>query len=864
MTVSTTATRVTYTGDGSTTAFSAPFKFLASSDLVVILRVTATSADTPQALTTHYAVSGAGSSGGGTVTMHTPPTSAQTLIIYNDPALTQGVDYVSGDAFPAETHERALDRLTIQQQRTRDMADRTPRLVEGDTDGGGAGTYDANLNRLYRLGTPTGTSDATTKAYVDGAITDALGTSFVTGAASVTATGSTTPRTIADRWGQVFNVRDFGALGTGDVPDTTALQATLDAANTAGGGTVYLPAGDYLINAALTIGDNTCLTGEPTAWIKSSTQDIAYLTNKDTVNGNTNIRIDGLNLDLAAVADHSLADTGAVQFGNVSSLTVTGCRILNSPRHAIFLRSTVEMYEISNNYIYGSGMRPQYGPAEGVANRGSAIYAEGSRRGVIQGNRINNIWQMAVFLYGQADSQSYGVSILGNYIENCRDNSIRLQPRTQGSVDWDPSWVRSCVVSGNVIVDCAGDGVRMNGSQHSVTGNTVTAKSVAGGSGINSAGSEDCAISGNVCVSEPNERAGTDGSINNADNTFTAGTGNFTEEDISKPITVNGAAGGGGNLETTIASVNGSTSVELADAAGTTVASGGTWFFPAKLTYGIRIRPDDPNAQNQLCRRVSISGNSIRGTQGAIWLGGVGGNEVIEDINISGNFIDPTNEAFTGPGINVKGSVANRISITHNNVRTLTEEGIKVTGAGAGASMSNIQVVGNTCWDNQVTGILLNTVNGFDVSHNRCFDTRGGSALQDYGLQLEASCSNGTVLGNDFRGNDNSGISSTGTTTTQFIGNLPEGERVATLAADATPSVAGGELFLTSGTTAITDFDDGVVGQTITVKAKANITITDGGDLELAGNFAMTSGDTIRLAMLETGVWSEIGRSDNG
>jgi hypothetical protein len=79
---------------------------------------------------------------------------------------------------------------------------------------------------------------------------------------------------------------------------------------------------------------------------------------------------------------------------------------------------------------------------------------------------------------------------------------------------------------------------------------------------------------------------------------------------------------------------------------------------------------------------------------------------------------------------------------------------------------------------------------------------------------------------------------------------------------DATPTVLNGKYFLTAGTTAITDFDDGVVGQTITVKAKTSITITDGGDLELAGNFAMTTGDTITLTMLETGKWSEISRSD--
>jgi len=79
---------------------------------------------------------------------------------------------------------------------------------------------------------------------------------------------------------------------------------------------------------------------------------------------------------------------------------------------------------------------------------------------------------------------------------------------------------------------------------------------------------------------------------------------------------------------------------------------------------------------------------------------------------------------------------------------------------------------------------------------------------------------------------------------------------------DATPNVASGNLFLTAGTTDITDFDGGVVGQTITVKAKSSIIITDGGDLELVGNFAMTTGDTIMLTMIEADKWSEISRSD--
>lgn len=84
--------------------------------------------------------------------------------------------------------------------------------------------------------------------------------------------------------------------------------------------------------------------------------------------------------------------------------------------------------------------------------------------------------------------------------------------------------------------------------------------------------------------------------------------------------------------------------------------------------------------------------------------------------------------------------------------------------------------------------------------------------------------------------------------------------------ADATPTVAGGDVFLTQGTTTITDFDDGVLGQTIRIKATGNITITHNASIiALAGavNYVMTAEDTLVLTMFVDQVWTEVGRSVN-
>lgn len=130
MTIETTLNRISYAGDGVTTIFSIPFKFLANADLVAILR-DADDVETTLVLNTNYTVTGALVATGGTLTMIVAPASGEFLTIYNDPVATQGVDYVQNQSTPAETSEQALDRLTILSQRTKDLILRAARLTDG-------------------------------------------------------------------------------------------------------------------------------------------------------------------------------------------------------------------------------------------------------------------------------------------------------------------------------------------------------------------------------------------------------------------------------------------------------------------------------------------------------------------------------------------------------------------------------------------------------------------------------------------------------------------------------------------------------------------------------------------------------------
>lgn len=133
MTLSTTTNRISYAGNGVTTAFSFPYYFLANADLVVIKRVDATGVETTQVITTNYTVAGAGVQAGGTVTMLVAPASGETLVIYRDPAKTQDLDLVENDPLPAEELEERLDKAMMVAQRLSDRLDRAIVLKATDT-----------------------------------------------------------------------------------------------------------------------------------------------------------------------------------------------------------------------------------------------------------------------------------------------------------------------------------------------------------------------------------------------------------------------------------------------------------------------------------------------------------------------------------------------------------------------------------------------------------------------------------------------------------------------------------------------------------------------------------------------------------
>ena len=77
-----------------------------------------------------------------------------------------------------------------------------------------------------------------------------------TGATMVVADGTTTPRSISDRFADIVNIKDFGAKGDGVTDDTEAWGRWKVALEN--GGIGYLPSGYYLVDEAFSYFENGC------------------------------------------------------------------------------------------------------------------------------------------------------------------------------------------------------------------------------------------------------------------------------------------------------------------------------------------------------------------------------------------------------------------------------------------------------------------------------------------------------------------------------------------------------------------------------------------------------------------------------
>ena len=134
MTIATQVKRVIQVGTGSTAVFSFNAPVDVVDDLVVYTYVISTGVQTTQtrggSATYDYNVVINSSTKFATVTLNNNLPNTTRIVILRSIDITQVVDYVEGDAFPAETHEGALDKLTLINTMLSEQVDRSLKVIE--------------------------------------------------------------------------------------------------------------------------------------------------------------------------------------------------------------------------------------------------------------------------------------------------------------------------------------------------------------------------------------------------------------------------------------------------------------------------------------------------------------------------------------------------------------------------------------------------------------------------------------------------------------------------------------------------------------------------------------------------------------
>ena len=203
-----------FTGNGVTTAYPFAFKVFSASDLLVVLALTSTGAETVQTITTNYTVelnADQSTNPGGAVTMLVAPAAGYTLTLTSQVANLQPTDLTNAGGFYPKVINDALDRATIQIQQLAEKAGRALQVSVSTVanivlPAPSAGTllgWDATGSNLINIIAQTGTSLVN--------LASSAGSSLVGFIQSGT---GAVARTVQDKARESVSVSDYGDVTT--------------------------------------------------------------------------------------------------------------------------------------------------------------------------------------------------------------------------------------------------------------------------------------------------------------------------------------------------------------------------------------------------------------------------------------------------------------------------------------------------------------------------------------------------------------------------------------------------------------------------------------------------------------------------
>lgn len=315
----------------------------------------------------------------------------------------------------------------------------------------------------------------------------------VTQIGTVTATGSTTARTLANRFADTVNVKDFGAVGDGVTDDTAAIQAAINAIAATGGGTVYFPQPSvaYGVSTTLTMTETSSgyapvtLLGTGRACqikpLAAMTQIVLVkgrfsviealgfdnVSSRATYGINFNCTTASNNHDIFVRGCYLGGFTDAIRNTNADAWTVENCFILNSTGWDIRSIDSGLNARIVGNYTLGSAGAVYFSKTsvaiEGVRidgncflpTAGVGIRFDGALACFITNNIVDQCNGVGLFLDGSgAGSPIAGMTVTNNWFGvkggatlntvgiDCYGNITEIQLDNNQCVGWTDYGIR--------------------------------------------------------------------------------------------------------------------------------------------------------------------------------------------------------------------------------------------------------------------------------------------------------------------------------------------------------------------------------------------------------------------------------------
>ena len=135
ITISDATPRVQYTATGGQTTFAVNFEFFANADLKVYNGTTLLTYDASPSSASEYSVTGAGVTGGGSITLGGGATVNDKITIYRDMAIARSTDFPTSGAFQVESLNEELDKLAAMIQQVETDTKYSPRFSTTTTTG---------------------------------------------------------------------------------------------------------------------------------------------------------------------------------------------------------------------------------------------------------------------------------------------------------------------------------------------------------------------------------------------------------------------------------------------------------------------------------------------------------------------------------------------------------------------------------------------------------------------------------------------------------------------------------------------------------------------------------------------------------